>query len=127
MKNISARYLVWILTAWIGSLGVALPAAATVGERAAACAPNPGVFIVEFATDTSASDRRGDRDDEVILDDQDAIDPDAAPLTGLEDVSFAVAVGESKYQRFAANINLCASRSRAIVEPRFLRYGRLLN
>ncbi|MBI3779219.1 MAG: hypothetical protein HY274_09980 [Gammaproteobacteria bacterium] len=127
MRIVASRCLVRILAAWIGLLGAALPAAATVGERPTLCASNAGVATTEFAIDAQISDRCGDRHKEAILDDQDVIDQDAASVAGLEDPPSLAVAGEAKHQRFSAATDFSVFHSTVFVEPRFLRYCRLLN
>ena len=123
MANIAMRCLVWILAVWIGSLGAALPATATVREPAALGVTNARVVAAEAPT----SDPRDDSNKETILDDQDVTDEDAISLTGLEDPQAPDAVGDIRYKRHAVGIECCVFRSAFLVEPRFLRYCRLLN
>lgn len=127
MRIVVSRCLLWFLAVWIGLLGAALPAAATAGVRPTLCASNAGVVTTEFAIDAQMADRCGDRRHETILDDQDVIDQDAVSAAGLEDPPSLAAVGETKHRRFPAITGSRIFHSTAFVEPRFLRYCRLLN
>ncbi len=127
MRIVALRCLVRIVAAWIGLSGVALPVAAAVGERPAACASNAGIVATEFAIDAQMADRCGDRRNEAIFDDQDVIAQDAASVAGLEDPPSLAAVSEAKHQRFSATPDFWIFHPAAFVEPRFLRYCRLLN
>ena len=127
MKNITVRCLVWILAAWSGSLGATLPAAATDGERPMVCVMNTEYITADLATSASVPDRHGNSDNQTVLDDRDVLDTDGATLAGLEDPQPPAAVGDVRHQRFAVSIDHCVFQSVSLVEPRFLRYCRLLN
>jgi len=126
-RNITVRCLVWILAVWIGSLGAALPAAGTVGECPTVCVMNAEYITADLATGASVPDRHGNNDNETVLDDQYVLDTDGATLAGLEDPQPPAAVGDVRHQRFAVGIDRCVFQSASLVEPRFLRYCRLLN
>lgn len=123
MGNIVMRCLGWILAVWIGSLGAALPATATVGDHAALGVTNARVVAAEAVT----SDRRGDSDNKAILDDQVVTYEDAVSLAAVEDPQSPAAVVDVRHQRFAVAIDRSVFQSTSLVEPRFLRYRRLLN
>lgn len=126
MRNI-IRCLIWILAAWIGSWYLTLSTAVVAAEH-----PPEGVMKVDYpaadlATTASLPDRRGNGDNEIILDDQDDLDADAVALTGLKDRQFFTPVGYLPYHHVAVAVHTSALRSAPLVEPRFLRYSRLLH
>jgi YD repeat-containing protein len=127
MRNIATKYLAWILAAWIGSGCMTLSTAGVAAERLTA-----GVTSVEYraadqVTSATMPDRRGNGDDPIILDDQDAVDSDAATPTGLENpqpFGQAVDVPHQRVTVFGCDRLWYAA---FYVEPRFMRYARLLN
>lgn len=124
MRNI-IRCLIWILATWIGSWYLTLSTAVVAAER-----PPEGMIKVDFpaadlAMTASPPDRRGNGDNEIILDDRDDLDVDAV-ATGLEDKQFFSPIGDLPYHHVAVAVHTSALRSASLVEPRFLRYSRLL-
>ena len=125
MRNI-IRCLIWILATWIGSWYLTLSTAVVPAERSP-----EGVIKVDFpaadlAMTASFPDRRRNGDNEIILDDRDDLVVDAV-TTALEDRQFFSPVGDLPYHHFAVAVHTPALRSAFLVEPRFLRYCRLLN
>lgn len=127
MRNIAAKHLVWILAAWIGSGCMTLSTAGVATERLAAGTTNADYRAAEPVTSATTPDRRGNGDDSIILDDPDAVDSDAAAPTGLEDPQPFGLAGEVPHQRVAVYGHVRPDCVASFVEPRFLRYGRLLN
>jgi hypothetical protein len=127
MRNIATKYLVWILAAWIGSWCMTLSTAGVAAERMAAGITSVEYGAADLVTSTTRPDRRGNGDDPIILNDQDAVDSDAAAPTGLEDTQAFVLAGDVPCQRIA--VYECARPwlTTFFVDPRFLRYARLLN
>jgi hypothetical protein len=125
MRNI-IRCLIWILVTWIGSWYLTLSTAVVATERSP-----EGVIKVDFpaadlAMTASLPDRRRNGDNEIILDDRDDLDVDAV-VTGLEDKQFFSPIGDLPYHHVPVAVYTSALRSASFVEPRFLRYSRLLN
>jgi len=127
MRNTATKYLVWILAAWIGSGCMTLPTDGVAAERLAAGMTNVDYRVADQVTSATAPDRRGNGDDSIILDDQDAVDSDAAAPTGLEDPQPLGLAGDVPHQRVAVYGRVRPGYTAFFVEPRFLRYGRLLN
>lgn len=91
-----------------------------------------GMMSVEYrasdlVTSVTLPDRRGNGDDSILLDDPDAVDSDAAAPTGLEDQQPFALAGDVPHQRVAVYGRVHPGYTVFFVEPRFLRYGRLLN
>lgn len=127
MRNIAAKHLVWILAAWIGSGCMTLSTAGVAAERLAAGTMSVDYRAADLVTSATTSDRHGNGDDSIILDDQDAVDSDAAAPTGLEDPQPLGFAGDVPHRRVAAYGRVRPGYTAFFVEPRFLRYGRLLN
>jgi hypothetical protein len=125
IRNFAVRYLAWILAAWMGSWCMALSTVGVAAER-----PPAGMMSVEYRAAvlaTSVMPGRGTGDNEIILDEQDAVDSDAATLAGLEDSQPFTFAFDVPGQRDAVYERARAWRNVSIMEPRFLRYSRLLN
>ena len=127
VKDFTTKYLIWMLAAWIGSWCMVMPVIGIAAERSPA-----GVTCVDYRTTdltatVSTPDRRRNGDDEKILDNQEAVDSDAAAPTGLEDTQAVALAGDVPHQRIAGNGRVLSWFTASFVEPRFLRYGRLLN
>jgi hypothetical protein len=127
MRNIATKYLVWILAAWIGSGCMALSADGFAAERQPAGLTSVEYWAAELVTSATLPDRRGNGEDPITLDDQDAVDSDAAAPTGLEDTQPFGFAGDVPHQRVAVYKRVRPWCTASFVEPRFLRYGRLLN
>lgn len=126
MRNIVTKYLVWILAAWIGSGCMTLSADGFAAERQPAGLTSVEYRAVDQVTSATMPNRRGNGDDSKILDDQDAVDSDAAAPTGLEDTQTFALAGDVLHQRVAVYKRVRPWVTAFFVEPRFLRYGRLL-
>lgn len=127
MRNIVTKYLVWILTAWIGSGCMTLSADGFAAERQPAGLTSVEYRAADQVTLATTPDRRGNGNDSIILDDPDAVDFDAAAPTGLEDPQPPGLAGEVPHQRVAVYGRVRPGYAAPFVEPRFLRYSRLLN
>ena len=127
MRNIATKYLVWILAAWIGSGCMTLLADGFAAEQQPAGLTSVEYRAADLVALATAPDRRGNGDDPITLDDSDAVDSDAAAPTGLEDPQPLGLVGEVPPLRVAVYGHVRPDYVASFVEPRFLRYGRLLN
>lgn len=127
MRNIATKYLVWILAAWIGSGCMTLSTDGFAAERQPAGLTSVEYRAADLATSATMPDRRGNGDDSITLDDPDAVDSDAAAPTGLEDPQPFGLAGDVPHQRVAVYERVRPWVTASFVEPRFLRYGRLLN
>jgi hypothetical protein len=127
MRNIATKYLVWILAAWIGSGCMTLLADGFAAEHQPAGLTSVEYRAADLVTSATMPDRRGNGDDSITLDDSDDVDSDAAAPTGLEDPQPLGLVGEVPHRRVAVYVHVRPGYVASFVEPRFLRYGRLLN
>ena len=124
-RNIRTRRLTGMLAAAVGSLCLFLSITGIATEH-----PPAGVTDAEYrAADiiTSATLPGRSDGDGIILDDQDALDSDATPLSGLEEKQFFTSAGDLWRQHIAVSARPFTLRSISLVEPRFQRYRRLLN
>lgn len=127
LRVITARRAVWVLAAWMGLWMTAAPAVAAVSGCPKVFATNSEVVTTDFTLDVSSPDGHGGHRNEVIFDDRDVIDQEAALTTGLENPQAPDAVGIIRHASSGATIDRGEFRSASFVEPHFLRYGRLLN
>ena len=127
MRNIATKYLVWILAAWTGSGCMTLSADGFAAERLAAGMTSVEYRAADQVTLATTPDRRGNGDDPITLDDSDAVDSDASAPTGLEDTQHIGLAGDVPHRRVAVYGRVHPGYTASFVEPRFLRYSRLLN
>ena len=127
MRNIVTKYLVWILAAWIGSGCMTLSADGFAAESQPAGLTSVEYWAAELVTSATMPDRRGNGDDPITLDDSDAVDSDASAPTGLEDTQPIGLAGDVPHRRVAVYGRVRPGYAASFVEPRFLRYSRLLN
>ena len=104
-----------------------LSTAGIATEHLAAGMTNVDYRAADQVTSATMPDRRGNGDDSISLDDQDAVDSDAAAPTGLEDPQPLGLAPEVPHRRVAIYGHVRPGYVASFVEPRFLRYGRLLN
>jgi hypothetical protein len=126
MRNITTKYLVWILAVWVGSWCMTLSSAAVAAEHQTPCMMSVEYHSADQVTYAAMPDRLKNGGDSIILNDQDAVDADAAAPTGLEDTQAFAFTVDVPGQCIAMNERVRLSYTASIVEPRFLRYGRLL-
>ena len=126
MRCVAKRRLVWMLAAWIGLLGAPLSAFALERGCQTPFAMNADAVMAELSIDGMGPDRRGNHENQAILDDRDAIDHKTALTAGLENPQAPDAVGDISHL-FGVSIDRSVFHSVSLVEPHFLRYGRLLN
>lgn len=81
----------------------------------------------DLATSATMPDRRGNGDDAIFLDDHDAVDFNAAAPTGLEDTQAFALASDVPSRRIDVYERERPWYTASYMEPRFLRYGRLLN
>jgi YD repeat-containing protein len=127
MRNIATKYLAWILAAWIGSVCMTLSTAGVAAERQPVGLTSLEYDASDLVTSATMPDRRGNGDDSIILDDPDAVDSDAAAPTGVEDLQPFGLASDVPHQRVAVYGRVRPRYTAFFVEPRFLRYSRLLN
>lgn len=127
MKNIAMKYLVWILAAWIGSGYMTLSSASIAADCLTVGMTSVESRAADQVTSASMPDRHGNGDESIILDEPDAVDSDAAAPTGLEDTQVFAVAGDVPHQRIAVEHGRALPwPATSFVEPRFLRYARLL-
>lgn len=125
MSKFTAKHLALILIVWMGSAWMMFSAAGIAAER-----PPAGVTTVEYhAHDSGAAGslpgRQGHH--EIIFDERDDTDPDDAALASPGDPPcFSRA---RRWPHKSVSVSECVRPWRAVffLEPRFLRYSRLLN
>lgn len=126
MRTNTARWLSWILGVWIVSWGLMFPApagAACALESVTSGAHHP----LEPAMSAPSCDQPGGGDRRSILDDQDDLDADVTASIGPRDTQFPAPVSALLPNPFAISATRAGAwHSASIVEPRYLRYGRLL-
>lgn len=127
MKNPTVRYLVCMLGAGIALGGMLLSFPGIAAPHPPVSATIEAYYGADLAVDTPASIGLGSWGYEFIIDDQDILGTDAPALTGLEQSQTVAAVGFPTRQRVAVSVHVCPLYSTFLVEPRFLRYCRLLN
>lgn len=127
MKNPTVRYLLCILGVWIAAGGMVLSFPGFAAPHPPVSATTEAYYGVDLAVDTPASVGLRSWDGEFVLDDQDSLGTDAPALTGLERSQTIAAVGSPTRQRMPVSVHVCPLYSTFLVEPRFLRYRRLLN
>jgi hypothetical protein len=127
MKNPTVRYLVCFLGAWIASEGMVLSLPALAAPRPPASAMIETYYGMDLAVDTPASIGLGNVDRELLLGEQDSLGTDVSALPGLEPSQTLAAVDSPTHQRVAVTVQACPLYSTMFVEPRFLRYCRILN
>ena len=106
---------------------MSLSTAGVAVERLTAGMTSVEYGAVILATSATTPDRRGNGDDAIILDEPDAVDSDAAAPAGLEDTQPFGLACNVPHQRVAVYERVRPWVTASFVEPRFLRYGRLLN
>jgi hypothetical protein len=123
--------LVWLLATWILSAGSLLfPVSPSVADSTRQVDAH---HLVESAVPVSlppahgADDRNPIPDDDSVLDDQDFYDKTGSTSSGFEDTQNVAPVVFFQLSRAATTIHAAHFESRLQVEPRFLRYARLLN
>ncbi len=127
MRRIAAKYLFWILAAWIGAGCMTLPSTGVAAERKALTKTSVESGAAFQVTSATMPDRHGNGDDSLILDDSSAVDSDAAAPMGLVETQSFVLAGEIPHQRIEVYKCVRPWLTTSFVEPRFLRYARLLN
>jgi len=126
MVNIAVRRIFWIAVVWAGWLGCAQPTVASLVEGVTSAAASAGIVAADAVNPAAAPDPGGNYQSEIVLEDRDALDPDGASSAGLEDPPPSVVVGAARRECLAAAGSRCLFQSALLVEPRLLRYCRLL-
>ena len=106
---------------------MSLSTAGVAAERPAAGTTSVEYRAADLVASATTPDRRGNGDDAIILDEPDAVDSDAAAPAGLEDTQPFGLACNVPHQRVALYGRVRPGYTAFFAEPRFLRYGRLLN
>jgi len=126
-NNNTVRLLTWIVGAWVVSWGLMFSAPAST----AACSPESAIsdahHALELVISTPLPNAFDGGDHESILDDQDPPEAEAPPFTRAEDAQVFAPIVDVQFQRVALPACTGHLDSKSLVEPRFLRYSRLLN
>ena len=126
-RNIAMKYLFLILAAWMASGFMVSPTAGVAAGALTVGMTSDECFVVKKITTAALPNRHGSGDELVVLEPRDAVDSDTVvPKTLTDSLTFSL-VGESLYHRIAVYERLHPLRTVSNVEPRFLRYARLLN
>ena len=125
-KNI-ARWLAGILGVWLVSWGLAFAAPASTDASAPQSASSCAHHALELALTAPLPNAFDGRDHESVLDEQDPPEAEAPTLFGVENMQAFAPVGDVQYQRMTLPAPRAHLDSPPLVEPRFLRYSRLLN
>lgn len=127
MRTDIARWLTWILGAWLVSWGLTFAAPAAGTASATESVTNRAHHALELALSAPLPNALGGEDHESVLDERDPSEADAPALSGVENTQAFALVGDVQFQRMALPARICHLDSITLVEPRFLRYSRLLN
>jgi len=125
-KNI-ARWLTGILGIWLVSWGLTFAAPASTAASSPLSATSGAHHAVELALSAPLPNALGGEDHESVLAEQDPPEADAPTLSGVENAQAFALIGDVQFQRMALPARICHLDSITLVEPRFLRYSRLLN
>lgn len=126
-KNNTVQLLTWILGAWIMSWGLTFAAPAYIHPSSLESATKCAHHALALALFAPLPNALGGEDHESVLDEQDPPEADAPTLSDLDDTQAPPSVGDVQYQRAAFSARSTHLGSLYLVEPRFLRYSRLLN
>jgi len=127
MRTNIARWLTGILGVWLVSWGLTFAAPASNAVSSLESATNRAPHALEPALSAPLPNAFGGEDQDSVLDDQDPPDADAPTLLGGENAQPLVGVNTIRHQRAALPARSTHLDSQSLVEPRFLRYSRLLN
>ena len=127
MRTDIARWLTGILGAWLVSGGLMFAAPASTAARLPESAANCAHHALELALSAPLPNALGGEDHESVLDEQDSPEAGAPTLSGEERAQPLVAINAIRHQRAELSARRTHLDSPSLVEPRFLRYSRLLN
>jgi hypothetical protein len=127
MKTNIARWLTGILGAWLVSASLMFAAPASTAAPAPQRATSGAQDVLEPALCAPLPNALGGDDHKSVFDEQDPPEADAPTLSGGENPHPLVAVNDIRYQRTARPPRHTHLYTSSLVEPRFLRYSRLLN
>jgi len=127
MRTDIARWLSGILGVWLVSWGLTFAAPASAAACAQESATGSAHHALELALSAPLPNALGGDDHDSVLDEQDPPEAEAPTLSGVENAQAFAPVGDVQYQRAALPARVRHLDSISLVEPRFLRYSRLLN
>ena len=126
MRTDIARWLTGILGIWLVSWGLtfAAPASTVASSPQGATGAH---HALELALCAPLPNALGGDDHDSVLAEQDPPEAEAPTLSGVENAQALAPVSDVQYQRVALPTPRAHLDSPPLVEPRFLRYSRLLN
>lgn len=127
MGTNTTRWLTAILGAWLVSWGLMFSAPVSTAASSPESATGAAQHALELALTAPLPNALGGADHESVLDDQDPPQADAPTLSAGENAPTLVAVNDIRHRRAALAAHRGHLASPSLVEPRFLRYSRLLN
>ncbi|HYA37909.1 MAG TPA: hypothetical protein VEI74_06535 [Candidatus Methylomirabilis sp.] len=128
MRTDIARWLTGILGIWLVSWGLTFAALASTDASAPQGTTSCAHHALELALSAPLSNALGGGDHESVLDEQDPPEAGAPTLSREENAQPLVAANAIWHQRAALPARSTHHiDSLSLVEPRFLRYSRLLN
>lgn len=125
-RNI-ARWLTGILGVWLVSWGLTFAAPASTDASAPQSATSCAHHALELALTAPLPNAFDGGDQESVLDEQDPREAGAPTLSGEENAQLLRAADAIWHQRAGLAARRIHLDSPSLVEPRFLRYSRLLN
>ena len=127
MRADIARWLTGILGIWLVSWGLTFAAPASTDASAPQSATSCAHHALELALSAPLPNAFDGGEHESVLTEQDPPEAEAPTLSGVENMQAFAPVGDVQFQRTALPARICHLDSITLVEPRFLRYSRLLN
>jgi hypothetical protein len=127
MRTDIARWLTGILGAWLVSCGLTFAAPASTDVSAPSSATGRAHHALQLALSAPPPKAYDGGDHESVLDEQDPPEAEAPTLSGVENMQAPAPVADVRYRRVALPTPRAPLDSPLLVEPRFLRYSRLLN
>jgi len=128
MKTNIARWLSWIVGAWTATWGLLFLAPVSAASSSPESATSGAHPVLKLAISAPPCDRPGGGDHRFVLDNPDDLDAEATASIGSRDTQSLAPLSEVQPDPLAIFATHTGPRhSASIVEPRFLRYRRLLN
>jgi len=121
------RFRVSIASTWFILCGIALSLPAQSAAHSDSCATVAAYYETNLTADTPAPVRRGSNDCELILDDRGNRAASTPAWNAVEPPHAIANFNHPTLQGFAISVSIKKFDPKRLVEPRFLRYGRLLN
>ena len=127
MRTDIARWLTGILGAWLVSGSLMFVAPVSTAASAPQGATSGAHHALGLALSAPLPNALGGEDHESVLDEQDPPEARAPTLSGEENAQPLVAINGMRPVRVVLPPRHTHLYSSSLVEPRFLRYSRLLN